>query len=225
VGRRVFGWVVWGLLSLGCSKKATSETSAAPSLAPAPVASTPVLPTTGGFECLVGKWKSVKVTLAMDPVTAEGGANVLLDVGATGASTLDFSSMEEVKAAMPAFKFDFRYSGKATGTLVSPSPGTLESSNAEWSGLRVTATANVPGLGKMPLLKDTPVSQLAAMGTALGGALASAEPAAPAGPAAPQGIDASPVLSSSRYTCTPDTLTLSPKDAKGATWVFAKQPS
>lgn len=213
------------LLVLGCGKKPAQENEPAASAAaavvePAPAAS-PAL-SAGVFEpCLIGKWKSTKVTLNADPVTAEGGAGVLLEIGPAGASSLDFTGMEEVHAKMPAFKFDFRYSGRATGTLKTPSAGVLESSDTEWGRLRVTATANVPGMGKMPLLKETPVSQLAALGTKLGDEIASAQPAAPP---APQGIDSSPVLSSSRFTCTADTLTLNPKEAKGATWLFAKQP-
>jgi hypothetical protein len=241
VYREVTGWcevssraTSWGraalragavFLLLGCSKKPAAENepaaSAAAAVVDAPPAAFPSL-AAGSFEpCLIGKWKSTKVTLSADAVTAEGGAGVLLEIGPAGASSLDFAGMEEVHAKMPAFKFDFRYSGRATGTLKTPSPGVLESSDTEWGRLRVTATANVPGMGKMPLLKETPVSQLAALGTALGDEIASAQPAAPP---APQGIDSSPVLSSSRYTCTADTLTLNPKEAKGATWVFAKQP-
>jgi hypothetical protein len=215
------------LLVLGCSKKpapenepAASASASAAVVDSAPAAS-PALAAGALEPCLIGKWKSTKVTLKVDAVTAEGGAGVLLEIGPAGASSLDFAGMEEMHAKMPAFKFDFHYSGRATGTLKTPSAGTLESSDTEWGRLRVTATANVPGMGKMPLLKETPVSQLAALGTALGGQIASAEPAAPP---APQGIDSSPVLSSSRYTCTADTLTLSPKEATGATWVFAKQP-
>jgi hypothetical protein len=213
------------LLLFGCAKKPAAESEPAASAATAVVDSAPAataaLPAGALEPCLIGKWKSTKVTLNADPVTAEGGAGVLLEIGPAGATSLDFTGMEVVHAKMPAFKFDFHYSGRATGTLKTPSAGVLESSDTEWARLRVTANANVPGMGKMPLLKETPVSQLAALGTALGDEIASAQPAAPP---APQGIDSSPVLSSSRYTCTPDTLTLNPKEAKGATWVFAKQP-
>jgi hypothetical protein len=135
--------------------------------------------------------------------------------------------MNDVHAkANAGFAFDFKYNGKATGNLKTPTRGTIVSDGTNLADLRVTATAKLPGAGAVPLFKDTRVSELASMATAIAGAVpnlpkgANAQPAAAPNPAS--GIDASPVFSSSRYTCQGDTLTLD--NAQGvATWVFKRQ--
>lgn len=219
-------------LAFGCSRGKSeaplvADTAAALPASAAPAASAPSgpAPVVSFDPCLVGKWKSTKATLRVDQVQGEGGENVKLEIAPDGQSTIDFTEMTHIKAAMPAFKFDFRYSGKASAKLVHPSAGVLEANTADWGGLRVTATANLPGLGKMPLVKDTPVSQLAALGKGAADALgAEAEKPEEPAPPAPQGIDASPVLSHSSYTCSPSELKITSKQTAGATWLFAKQP-
>jgi hypothetical protein len=198
--------------------------AANPSAAPAGAAGEALA---GLDECLVGKWKAEKVTLKLDQVNAEGGANTALEISPNGASTIDFSPMNDVHAkANAGFAFDFKYDGKATGNLKTPTRGTIVSDGTNLADLRVTATAKLPGAGAVPLFKDTRVSELASMATAIAGAVpnlpkgANAQPAAAPNPAS--GIDASPVFSSSRYTCQGDTLTLD--NAQGvATWVFKRQ--
>jgi len=231
-GIRTASLVLFSTLAFACNRGKSeaplvADTAAALPASAAPAASVPPVPAPAvGFDpCLVGSWKSTKATLQVDQVKGEGGENVKLEIGPDGKSAIDFSDMTDIHAAMPAFKFDFRYSGKATATLVHPSAGMLEANTADWGALRVTATANLPGLGKMPLVKDTPVSQLAALGKgAADGVGAEAEKPDEPAPPAPQGIDASPVLSHSSYTCSPTELELTSKQAAGATWLFAKQP-
>jgi hypothetical protein len=230
-GTRALGFALLSTLAFGCNRS-KSEAPPAADTAVASAASAASMPqkyemkerAKAGFPvCLVGKWKSTKATLQVDQVRGEGGENVKLEIEGTGRSTIDFAEMADIHANTPAFKFDFRYSGKATATLTSDGE-TITSSDADWSGLRVTATANIPGIGKMPLVQDTPVSQLAALGKGVADSLGvdSADP--PNAPPTPQGIDASPVLSSSSFTCTDGVLKITSKQAAGATWEFAKQP-
>lgn len=227
-GTRAVFLALLSSLAFGCNR-AKNEATPAATAAVAPAAPEPRKyemkeRSKAGFPaCLVGKWKSSKATLHVDQVRGEGGADVKLEIEGTGKSTIDFSEMADIHANTPAFKFDFKYSGKATATLLADSE-TITSSDADWSGLRVTATANIPGVGKMPLVEDKPVSQLAALGKGVADSLGidSAEP--PEAPPPPQGIDASPVLSSSSYTCSDGVLKITSKQAAGATWEFAKQP-
>jgi hypothetical protein len=226
-GTRALGLALLSSLALGCNR----SKSEAPPAAETAVASAAVpekyamkeRATVGFPACLIGKWKSTKATLQVDQVRGEGGENVKLEIDGTGRSAIDFGEMADIHATTPAFKFDFRYSGKATATLI-PDNETITSKDADWSGLRVTAIANIPGIGKMPLVQDTPVSQLAALGKGVADSLGvdSADP--PNAPPTPQGIDASPVLSTSSFTCAAGVLKITSKQAAGATWEFAKQP-
>lgn len=215
------------LASLACSRN-DSATSGSPAVSSAIAAAVPAsaaaapgaaAPLSGLDTCLVGKWKASGATLKVDPIDAQGGANVTLDVAPSGASVIDFGPMEDVHAKGPSMSFDFRYAGKASAMLKSTTRGTLESSNADYSGLRVTATVKLPGAGNIPLFKDKPLTELASLGTALAGAskgLPGAKPAAgaAAAPSASQlgtpgkGIDSSPVFASNRYTCEGDALSL-----------------
>lgn len=229
-GARALVLSLLSTLAFGCNRsksEAPPAASAAPPAAPAAVEPQKYemkeRAKVGFPACLVGKWKSTKATLHVDQVRGEGGENVKLEIEGTGKSTIDFAEMADIHATTPAFKFDFKYSGKATATLV-PDGETLTSRDADWSGLRVTATANIPGIGKMPLVQDTPVSQLAALGTGAADSLGIDSAAPPNAPPAPQGIDASPVLSNSGFTCSDGVLKITSKQAAGATWEFAKQP-
>ncbi|MFZ5897184.1 MAG: hypothetical protein ACOY0T_39360 [Myxococcota bacterium] len=225
------GSLIGSLVTIGCKKSDKSDSQAAsaasaPANPAAPAGAGEGAPLSGFDECLVGKWKADKVVLKMDPVGAEGGSNAALDIASDGASTMDFSPMSEVHAkASAGFNFDFKYSGQATAKLKTPARGTIEAEGAKFDELRVTASAKLPGAGAVPLFKDTKVSELAGMATALAGAapgvpkVPGAVPAPPGNPAS--GIDASPVFSNSRYTCQGDSLRL--ENAQGAaTWTFTR---
>lgn len=149
-----------------------------------------------------------------EQVAAEGGANLALKIAANGDSVVDFGPMSPVIGKGAGASFDFQYSGKATGTLTTPSRGTIASSNPNYAGLKVSTNVQIPGAGKIALFKNKPVSELAQMASAIVGGKA---PAA----GAPPGIDSSPIFSNSRYTCAGDTLTLS-GDKLAAQWVFAR---
>ncbi|MDQ2646525.1 MAG: hypothetical protein M3020_22135 [Myxococcota bacterium] len=229
-GTRTVFFALLSALALGCNRSksepvpAVSAAATTTGAAAAGQQNAVKQQANAGFPaCLVGKWKSTKATLQVAPMRGEGGENVKLEIEGTGKSTIDFGEMAEVHASTPAFTFDFRYSGTATATLIADSE-TITSNDADWSGLRVSATANIPGIGKMPLVQDTPVSQLATLGKGVADSLGIDSAAPPSAPPAPQGIDASPVLSSSTYTCADGTLKITSKQTGGASWEFAKQP-
>jgi hypothetical protein len=227
------------LLALSCSRKDV-ESGAAPAVGsvalpasspPSAPAAAPAPALSGLDSCLVGKWRATSVTLKLDSMSAQGGANVTLDIAPTGASVIDFGPMADVHATGPQMSFDFRYSGKATATIRSPSRGTLQSESADYAGLRVTANVKLPGAGSIPLFKDTPLTELATMGTALAGGvkgLPKAKPAASAPAAsqpdtAPKGIDSNPVFASNHYTCEGSSLTLRGGEHQFE-WQFSRSP-
>lgn len=214
-------------LPVACNKKtnvapdpAASGTVAAPvaaSAAALPAASAPA-PLSGLDACLIGQWKGTRVSMKSEQASAEGGANLGLQISPSGDSVLDLSPMAPIKGTAAGASFEFRYSGKATATLTTPARGVLGSSKSDYSALRVTANVDVPGAGKIALLKDKPMSELAQMAAGIAGAKAPGT--APAN-GAPRGIDSSPVFSNTRYTCEGDTLTLH-GGAQALEWVFAR---
>jgi hypothetical protein len=182
-------------------------------------------PLTGLDSCLVGKWTAEKVTLKVDPVSAEGGKNVMLEVAPSGLTSVDFTPMSEIHAsAKGGLSFDFKYTGTVSGTLKTPERGLLRSENTSLAELRVSASMKLPNGGMVPLFKDTKVQELANLGSAMAGAV----PKLPGAPSAPavsptQGIDANPVFSSSGYTCQGDSLSLANLDG-AARWTFRRAP-
>jgi hypothetical protein len=194
-------------------------------LAAAPAAPSAAAPAalTGFDPCVVGTWRSKLVKLSADQVTAAGGEGVKMDAEASGATTLYFASMSDIRASGAGVVFDFRYSGKATAKLKTPSIGKFESENADYSALKVTANVKVPGAGFIPMFKDTPVADLVKMADGMAGAVKGppgAQAAPSAAPGAPKGIEPAPVFSSSSYVCRPDSLTLSgPQQTE---WTFLR---
>jgi hypothetical protein len=195
---------------------AASAASPAPTGGSASAAAAPNEPPLTGLDpCLVGSWKSKVFSLSNAQATAEGGANVTMNIGATGDTVVDFGPMAPINAKGAGVNFDFQYSGKASATLSTPTRGALASSKADYAGLRVTASVQIPGATKMDLFKNKPVSELAQMATAVAGAKA------PAG-ASPPGLDSTPIFSTSRYTCADGVLTLDSSDQLAAKWTFAR---
>jgi hypothetical protein len=185
----------------------TAAASALPAASAAPLA--------GLDPCLVGSWKSTVFSLKTDQVTAEGGANLAMKISASGDTVVDFGPMAPIRGKGASADFDFQYSGKATATLSTPSRGAVASSKPDYARLRVTATVNIPGAGKLDLFKNKPVSELAQMATAMTGAK---EP----GGAPPPGLDTSPIFSTTHYTCADGRLTLDGTDKLAATWTFVR---
>lgn len=177
-----------------------------------------------GFDtCLVGNFEAEQVTLKLEQVSAAGGSKVALQIGADGSSSVDFTPMSPINAkANGGLAFDFKYSGKASATLKTPERGTIVSESTNLDALRVSATIKLPGAGGVPLFKDTPVNELAKMATAIAGSMPQGAKL-PGGANPASGIDASPVFSSSRYTCQGDTLTLD-NVGGAATWTFKRTP-
>jgi hypothetical protein len=208
-----------GLLLAACNRQdatpAAAGSTAAPALAVA--GSAVAAPAPGGLDpCLIGNWKTTKVTLKVDQMSAEGGDGMTMQVAPTGVTVIDFTRMSDIRAKSPAVNFDFKYSGKATGTLTTPSAGKIESKQADYAGLRVTANVKLPGAGSMPMFKDTPISDLVKMAEGM-----AAKTGAPGAGKPPQGIDATPVFSSNSYTCSPELLTLQ-GDQLDVVWLFAR---
>lgn len=153
--------------------------------------------------------------MTTDQASAEGGGNLVMKIATTGDTVVDFGPMAPINGKGAGVGFDFQYSGKATATLSTPTRGAIASSKADYAGLRVTASAQIPGGGKMDLFKNKPVSELAQMATAVAGAKA------PAG-APPPGLDASPIFSTTRYTCADSMLTLDSSEKLAAKWTFVR---
>lgn len=223
--RPVWGRLVLTLLTnglLACNKtpsasEATMSASSAAALAaavPSPSASA-AAPLSGLDPCLVGGWKSQIFSLTAAQATAEGGANVAMKIAATGDTVVDFGPMAPINGKGAGVSFDFQYSGKATATLSTPTRGAIASSKADYAGLRVTASVQIPGAAKMDLFKNKPVSELAQMaGAVAGGKAATGAP--------PPGLDSAPIFSTSRYTCADGVLTLDNGDQLAAKWTFVR---
>ena len=216
-----------GAALFGCKKSDPGVTSqgasGAASIAAADTKPSGTEPLNGLDECLVGKFEADKVVLKLNRLSAEGGSKVALEVASDGAATIDFTPMNEIHAtADRGLAFDFKYAGKATSTLKTPTRGTIVSESTNLDALRVNSTIKLPGAGAVQLFKDTPVKELARMATAIAGSLPKgADAPGAANPAS--GIDASPIFSSSHYSCQGDTLTLD--NAQGAaTWTFKRKP-
>ncbi|HET9929541.1 MAG TPA: hypothetical protein VFQ35_02590, partial [Polyangiaceae bacterium] len=155
VGRRCAATLVVLLLagtsSIGCKRTeaTTSQTTQAEAAATAgavPAAAPAGAALTGFDPCLVGSFEAEKVTLKLDQLSAEGGSKVALEIAVNGASTIDFTPMSEIHAkASRGLAFDFKYAGKATSTLKTPTRGTIVSESTNLDALRVNATIKLPG--------------------------------------------------------------------------------
>lgn len=198
--------------SAGVTSASASPPAATAANAAAPAASG--TPLTGLDACLVGNWKSTVFSLKAAQVTAEGGANTSLKIGAGGDAVVDFTGMAPIRGKGAGADFDFSYAGAAKATISTPARGAIASTKADVAALRVSANVSLPGAGKFPVLKNKSVSELAQMATAMTAGKAPA-PAA----AAPPGVDANPLFSTTRYTCEGNALTLS---GDGPTWAFTR---
>ncbi len=212
------------VLASGCRKEPSPADSlpATPALGSAsasPLANTAPpsasgAPLTGLDTCLVGSWKSTMFSLQVSQVTADGGANVTLQIKAGGDAAVDFRGMAPIRGKGAGADFDFQYSGKATAVLSTPTRGVISSSQADASALRVSANVSMPGAGKFPIFKNKAVSELAQMASAITAGKAVATPAP-----SELGVDTNPLFSTTHYTCEGDALTLS---GDGPKWAFTR---
>lgn len=176
----------------------------------------------GAFDgCLVGTWKTTRLSLQSQRVAAEGGANIALEVKPTGEATLDFDKMAPIAATATPTTFEFQYSGKSTGKFTTPAPGALKVASAEYTRLHVTAKVSIPGAGSVELFKNTPIAELEKIGKAAADddGLPLPEPSGPP----TETIDPQPVFSSTSYSCVGDKLQLK-GTAQGAVWDFDRVP-
>ena len=209
--------------ALACKKTEPTEASR-PTRATLPDASVaPAGQTLNGLdECLVGQFESEKLMLKLDGANAEGGAKVALQITSDAAAAIDFSPMDRIHAkGARGLRVDIWYSGTATASLKTPVRGTLVSESTNFDGLRVNAAIDVLGAGLAPLFKDTTVTELERMAAGIEQSLPPRNSSAPGAMNPLLGIDASPVFSSSHYTCQGDTLTLENAEG-GATWTFIR---
>lgn len=204
----------------GAPLAAAAATPAPPSaealVASAAAAAPSGAPLTGLDTCLIGSWKSTLFSLKAAQVSAEGGANTTLQIGASGDAVVDFTGMAPIRGNGAGADFDFQYAGKATATLATPTRGAIASTKADVSALRVSANVSLPGAGKFPVLKNKAVSELAQMATAM---TAGKAPPAAAAAASPPGVDSNPLFSMTHYSCDGSALTLS---GDGPTWAFTR---
>ncbi len=192
----------------GEGKAAISASASAAIVVPASSASAAGQASSGAFDsCLVGSWKTTQVTLRRDQVSASGGGGISLEVQPTGATTIDFGPMSPVTADAPPTVFSYTYAGKATATLSTPSAGTYKADGVDHSKVTVTAKVSVPGAGTVELFKNTPLTELLAVGKAV----AKVEDDLPL-PDVPnpgqQAIDPAPIFSGTTYRCAGDKLEL-----------------
>lgn len=149
---------------------------------------------------------------------AAGGANVSLQIGASGAGILDFTSMSDIHAQSKAMTFDYHYAGTLRGQFKTPNVGAMAVERVEFAGLRVTANVKSPNGVIVSLFEDKPIIELAKPRSA---AVAGAKANAPASPDVSHGIDATPVVSTNAYTCSASLLVLR-NTRINTVWTFAR---
>jgi hypothetical protein len=200
-----------------CRSEDGHTVRATPASRPAPAATASATELSGLDSCLVGSWTVTRTTLKTKALTAEGGANMVMVVSPDGLAAADYTHASAFHAKS-TIETDYTYSGKGQAVMHTPRRGSVTWDKADISGIRVTATANVPGVGRMPIFKDKPLSELAAMGSALAQGLAkAAQPRTASG----AGMGNNPVFSAESYTCDASALTLKATQA-GVEWVFAR---
>lgn len=212
-----------GLAVAGCGEGgvvglATPSPSAGTGSA-APTGSTSAAPATGGpvASCVAGSWRTTAAAGqtggALASASISGGDGVVVKVGPTGETTVDFAGMRPVtfSAQLGDAKIagTFAYAGQAAGTV---STGTGGGTTGEWAPVpplrwgdtRVTVQLTEPTPAK--LFDNVRISEYVGDGANRSGDV----------------VDIQPLLGEGRYECAGNTLTLTPKDAGGLTWVLNK---
>lgn len=169
-------------------------------------------PTAAVAECLVGDWISVGVDAAaggeLAQLSAAGGSQVALTVGAHGAVRVDFSAMAPVTVEGEVFDREVvgevSYSGPASGVVrtdTGASPGGWEAAPVDWSGVRVTVEITEP-VQATPF-DSAPIGDLVQGADDLTGEM----------------VDVAPILGEGTFECQDNRLTLAPA-GDGITWIF-----
>ncbi|RKR88142.1 hypothetical protein BDK92_2449 [Micromonospora pisi] len=210
-----------GLAVAGCGEgsvvgMATPNPSAATGSA-APTGSAGASPPSAGpvASCVTGDWRTTSAAGqtggALASASISGGDGVLVKVGPTGATTVDFAGMRPVSfnAQLGDAKVAgrFSYAGQANGTVSTGGTGGTAGDWApipplQWGDTRVTVELTEPAPAK--LFDNVRIAEYVG-----DGATRSADV-----------VDIQPLLGAGRYQCGGNTLTLTPKDAGGLTWVL-----
>jgi hypothetical protein len=202
---------------------ATGTSSATPSGSPSATPSAATSGTTTGGSlagsCVAGNWRGTGVTMAFDAAggakgQADGGAGFEVAISPDGRTVLDFSKMQPVNFSADVnntqFKGQFTYGGKVTGAVQvsgasGPSGNWKPVGSTDWSNLIVSVDVSSPIQTRFDNVK------VADFVNSNGGQAAGS-------------VDATPILREAAYTCSGDTLTLSPPagSSVGATWVLKR---
>ncbi len=155
--------------------------------------------------CLIGDWTTTQMKLAGQFAQVAGGSGVTMKITPRYVATINFDGMAPIQGTMSVAGnpgMTFRYHGTVSGKMAAapgpPSPATGAGS--------ITATAAITlGGTTVPVFNRTPMSQLT------GGAAGA--------------IDKEPILGSTDYTCSGDSLTLTRviPNVGTTTWVFARR--
>ncbi|MEV4626152.1 hypothetical protein AB0J90_07665 [Micromonospora sp. NPDC049523] len=210
------GLAVSGCTEGGAVGLATPSPSGATSTA-APSGSATAAAATGGpvASCVTGDWRTASAAGqtggALASASISGGDGVLVKIGPTGSTTVDFGSMKPVtfKAQLGDARIagTFSYAGKASGTVSTGTGGGTTGDWApvpplQWGDTRVTVALTEPT--PATLFENVKISEYVGDGASRSGDV----------------VDIQPLLGEGRYQCGGNTLTLTPKDASGLTWVL-----
>jgi hypothetical protein len=210
-----------GLAVSGCAEGggvglATPSPTGGTSAATPTGSATAAAPTGGPVaSCVAGDWRTTSATGqaggALASASVSGGDGVLVKIGPTGATTVNFAAMRPVtfnaKLAEAKVAGTFSYAGQATGTVSTGEGGGSTGSWApipplNWGDTRVTVQLTEPTPAK--LFDNVRIAEYVGDGVSRSGDV----------------VDIQPLLGEGRYQCAGNTLTLTPKDAGGLTWVL-----
>jgi hypothetical protein len=173
--------------------------------------------------CVVGNWRSTALTAEgaskRNNVSAQltGGAGISVKIGQAGATTIDFSSMQPVnfsaKVAGADVRGSFTYAGTAsgqistgtapTGTTATPAPSGSWApvGDLNWDATTLTLDLTAPVQARP--FDNTPIGKY--VGSQTGNA-----------------VDIDPIFDRGTYTCSGDTLTITPDKDADIPWTLKK---
>ncbi len=209
----------FGLVLAGCAEGTTPGASPSGSATPSGSASA------GGpvASCVAGKWRSTALTAEgasrRNNVTAQltGGAGISVTIGPTGTTNIDFSSMEPVnfsaKVATADVRGKFTYAGTASGQISTgavpadssatpaPSGSWQPVGDLNWEATRLTLDLTEPVQARP--FDNTPIGKY--VGAQSGNA-----------------VDIDPFFDRGTYTCSGDTLTITPDKDADIPWTLKR---
>lgn len=172
--------------------------------------------------CVAGKWRSAALSASAasnrNNVSAAltGGAGIRVTIGPTGATSIDFSGMEPVnfsaKVAGADVRGTFTYAGTASGQISTgtapagtatpaPSGSWAPVGDLNWEATRLTLDLTAPVQARP--FDNTPIGNY--VGSQTGNA-----------------VDIDPIFDRGTYTCTGDTLTITPDKDADIPWTLRR---